>query len=349
MSGVAQRTIDTDMRNSTSNSWLQKFENKYRSHCQPALVAETMCEYDSAAQSQIIDTINEIEQNGGGDDCSCFPSPEYKCLVLKQVFRRIEYDMISPNDTFCDVFARLINKPLRTKADNNTFSEYLTFPKFCGEIRGHPHPRPQPLAIRVFPKHNDVAMRLWEACCFMIEYLTVNSDLVQSKSVMEIGSGCGLLGMIAVMQLEASKFVMTDISAECLDNMRHNVAINSLLLGEKAEHLKIAELDWKEITSFPDYLDVICGCDILYDPNDISYIVKAFELFLSTHYSKRKILLATTYRNASTFELLLQTIEKTTLTYVEATYRYEGNELFAFDQFLQTRDAIRLFIFSSSP
>jgi hypothetical protein len=51
--------------------------------------------------------------------------------------------------------------------------------------------------IKIFPYHNDVALHLWEAGTFLVEYFLHNSTLVSGKQVIELGTaGVGLTGVV---------------------------------------------------------------------------------------------------------------------------------------------------------
>ena len=83
-----------------------------------------------------------------------------------------------------------------------------------------------PLKIRVFPYHNDVALRLWEAGNSLSEFLVANPDIVSGKALFELGSGCGATGLAIAAMCKPSKIHLTDYSEACQLNMEHNLIVN---------------------------------------------------------------------------------------------------------------------------
>mmetsp|Transcript_24145 Transcript_24145/g.27569 ORF Transcript_24145/g.27569 Transcript_24145/m.27569 type:complete len:178 (-) Transcript_24145:395-928(-) len=68
-------------------------------------------------------------------------------------------------------------------------------------------------------------LTLWKSSEILCSYLCDHPEIVQNKSVVELGAGLGCAGIIG-HKLGASKVVLTDGDTETLENMRHNVAAN---------------------------------------------------------------------------------------------------------------------------
>lgn len=88
-----------------------------------------------------------------------------------------------------------------------------------------------PLRIRVFPHHNDVALRLWEAGNSLSEFFISNPSLTSRKALFELGSGCGATGLAIAACCKPSKIHLTDFTEACILNMEHNLLINEELLS----------------------------------------------------------------------------------------------------------------------
>jgi hypothetical protein len=155
------------------------------------------------------------------------PSPRYTLFVLQEYSRRIERKSLFVED---DTFANLLFSTLqltrgtteggtagakdgRSAATTVYFialTLYLT--TFCLSLCSSPLPAPVAdpdllqyltfrigsgvLAVRTGPFHNDVGLRMWEAGYFLAEFLVKNPHLVADKSVIELGSGVGLTGLV---------------------------------------------------------------------------------------------------------------------------------------------------------
>lgn len=81
------------------------------------------------------------------------------------------------------------------------------------------------LRVRVFPQHNDVGLRLWEAGAVLAEYLMAKPSLVRNKKVLELGSGVGLTALVVAV-CGAKSVYGTDYSQAALENMNYNFTVN---------------------------------------------------------------------------------------------------------------------------
>jgi hypothetical protein len=82
------------------------------------------------------------------------------------------------------------------------------------------------LRVRIFPYHNDVALRVWEAGAVLAEFLLHNPSVLAGKSVIEIGAGVGLTGLVVAGCCKPLKVHLTDYTYECRLNLDHNILIN---------------------------------------------------------------------------------------------------------------------------
>lgn len=67
---------------------------------------------------------------------------------------------------------------------------------------------------------------IWHASCALSQYICSNQHLIQGKTVLEIGAGCGLVGLCAAA-LGATEVTFTDIEAQ-LEVIQRNIDINEL-------------------------------------------------------------------------------------------------------------------------
>jgi predicted nicotinamide N-methyase len=192
----------------------------------------------------------------------------------------------------------------------------------------------QRLRIRIFPQHNDVALRLWEAGATLAEYLLQDPSLVKDKRVVELGAGVGLTGLVAAGCCGASSVHVTDYTDACLDNLRHNVSINREWLHERHEgevvqdkNISVGYLDWCAYADesnrqpeaslpldnqlLPSYkalseADVLLAADVAYDWSVIGPLAQIIRIFLTSDTSGglKRALFVTILRNKQTFKLL---------------------------------------------
>lgn len=83
-----------------------------------------------------------------------------------------------------------------------------------------------PLRIRIFPFHNDVALRIWEAGNCIAEFLIDNPEIIAGKSCIELGSGCGATGLAIAACCKPSRVHLTDYTDACMLNLEHNLLVN---------------------------------------------------------------------------------------------------------------------------
>jgi len=109
-------------------------------------------------------------------------------------------------------------------APNPDESCHLCFRRICGKAQSR-------LKIRIFPYHNDVALRIWEAGALLAEYLIANPSHIQNKRCFELGAGTAVTGL-AIIAAGASEVVCSDYTPKSLVNMNYNIAINQEWLSQ---------------------------------------------------------------------------------------------------------------------
>lgn len=104
------------------------------------------------------------------------------------------------------------------------------------------------LQIQTYPHHNDVGvMKVWEAGACLAEYILQYPHVVIGKSVVELGAGVGLTGLVAACcscagimttsgdtgqkmdgrsTVGATRVHMTDYTEATLDNLGYNIELN---------------------------------------------------------------------------------------------------------------------------
>lgn len=64
----------------------------------------------------------------------------------------------------------------------------------------------------------------------MSTYLQQHSNLIKGKRVLELGAGCGLVGLVCALAFDAKSVLITDGDYQVLNNLRYNVQLNGLKL-----------------------------------------------------------------------------------------------------------------------
>ncbi|KAF5729668.1 protein N-lysine methyltransferase METTL21A-like [Tripterygium wilfordii] len=108
---------------------------------------------------------------------------------------------------------------------------------------------------------------LWNSAFVLSEWMATQLDF-KYKSVIELGAGAGLPGLIAA-RLGASRVVLTDIGS-LLPGLKENVEANGL-----KDRVEVRELEWgsTELLSQGGELekfDVVLMSDVFYDPEEMA-------------------------------------------------------------------------------
>lgn len=139
-------------------------------------------------------------------------------------------------------------------------------PAITGNNTNHPF---FPLVIRIFPYHNDVALRVWEAGVCLAEFLLDQPQYIAGKHCVELGAGTGITGLVAAGIRGGSDNIMggaasvccTDFTLAALQNMRHNIDINQQWLNQQRQQsdsntgkrsapvVTVGYLDWDDYGS----------------------------------------------------------------------------------------------------
>ena len=119
----------------------------------------------------------------------------------------------------------------------------------------------------------DVGFVMWPSAVVLSRYLLANPSLIEGRSVLELGAGCGLTGLLAG-KLGPHSVTLTDFNRRVLDNLRYNAAVNGL------ENCNVQGLDFYDQSGASDDgwlnlehekhapVDVVVAADIICQPSD---------------------------------------------------------------------------------
>eukprot|EP01023_Acetabularia_acetabulum_P007704 TRINITY_DN13386_c0_g1_i1.p1 TRINITY_DN13386_c0_g1~~TRINITY_DN13386_c0_g1_i1.p1 ORF type:complete len:353 (-),score=34.45 TRINITY_DN13386_c0_g1_i1:59-1117(-) len=161
----------------------------------------------------------------------------------------------------------------------------------------------------------DTGCYVWQCSLLLTEYLLSNfQQLLQSLSckqelqstqklqVVELGCGCGVVGIALAKFFSAGKFelVLTDGSVDVLINCRHNLKVNNV-----DSDVEVCQLQWNNEEQTSKLApDIIIGADILYDSSQYHDLLTLFVTFNKKSRIQKKqspiIILALSDRNPET-------------------------------------------------
>ncbi|XP_074767294.1 protein N-lysine methyltransferase METTL21A isoform X2 [Athene noctua] len=119
-----------------------------------------------------------------------------------------------------------------------------------------------------------VAAVVWDAAVVLCAYLEMGSIDLRDRSVIELGAGTGLLGIVAT--LLGARVTITDRAA-ALEFLESNVQAN--LPSELRPRAVVKELTWgKDLGNFPPgAFDFILGADIVYLEETFAELLQTLE------------------------------------------------------------------------
>ncbi|MEL6256383.1 MAG: methyltransferase domain-containing protein [Bacteroidota bacterium] len=112
---------------------------------------------------------------------------------------------------------------------------------------------------------------LWPSAIAMGRYLSEHPDLVEGRTVLEIGCGLGLSGMLA--HTLGGKVILSDYLPAALELADFNWRKNF------AEEPQLLQLDWREVKE-DQAADVILAADVAYEERAFDPLIKAFKILM---------------------------------------------------------------------
>ena len=130
----------------------------------------------------------------------------------------------------------------------------------------------------LFTADGGEGLHLWEASVVLTRYCLQNKDIFKNKSVIELGTGCGLLGISILKQIPLiSHYTFSDYQDSVLNNLNNNLAKNNLKDNKKYDILK---LDWRDYEKIDLKYDIILGSELIYQGGFIKELAKLINKLL---------------------------------------------------------------------
>jgi predicted nicotinamide N-methyase len=159
-------------------------------------------------------------------------------------------------------------------------------------------------------------LKTWPASLKLMAHLSTaqGQSLILDQSVLELGSGVGLLGL-SCAYLGASQVLLTEMDHPVvMEKLGRNLALNRERLESLGKPLpRLQSLDWEQGIPLKglglgEEWDVVLCADVVYDPSLVGPLAKTLHALLTQHRVSQAIL-SQTVRQASTLQLFIQTLE----------------------------------------
>jgi len=138
---------------------------------------------------------------------------------------------------------------------------------------------------------------LWDGSIILASWIYDHPDLFVGKTVLELGSGCGLPGILVARYAKST--LLTDYIDQTIENLKYNVTINSNLDCDEEEQeseikykqniakTKVEHLDWDTISETPEKVpigekfDIIIGTELTYSQKSVNTLAIVVNKFLN--------------------------------------------------------------------
>lgn len=138
---------------------------------------------------------------------------------------------------------------------------------------------------------------VWPGAVLLNNYLSGNPKMLEGLSVIELGSGVGVTGILC--SKFCSEVLLTDHNDEVLEILKKNIELQSSSGNQISTGLNVEKLEWGnydhiERISQKYYkgFDLILGADICFQQSSIPSLFRTVEIFLRSKGGNCKFLLA---------------------------------------------------------
>jgi predicted nicotinamide N-methyase len=193
-------------------------------------------------------------------------------------------------DLACELYSPMQTRGMPFTNEEIQFRLPLVYnlgPSVQEEEDGEQHDHPTTILISQVTvrqsSQGDVGYVMWPSAIVLSRWLLSNPQHILGKSVLEIGAGCGLVGIAAARLIaqsnseEKKRVTISDVNDLVIDNIAKNIVLNDV-----SEVACVAKLDFYEQTGnnesgkwiegltfeYRDPVDVVLAADIICQPSD---------------------------------------------------------------------------------
>ncbi|KAI0700186.1 putative methyltransferase-domain-containing protein [Cytidiella melzeri] len=193
---------------------------------------------------------------------------------------------IEPNLDLDAVFL----EPPRPPSPVPTFTTYSRTANQVAQVQtSHEHYIWSEIEIRLVGLHPLWGHYLWNASRAFASYLDVHTELYRDRSVLELGAGGGLPGIVTVKNGAKSVFLTDYPDAALIENLRHNVDAN--LPPKLAQQVHVEGYIWgqslapifqQQKTMNEQGFDLIIMSDLIFNHSQHDALLETSEIALKT-------------------------------------------------------------------
>mmetsp|Transcript_30032 Transcript_30032/g.39509 ORF Transcript_30032/g.39509 Transcript_30032/m.39509 type:complete len:485 (-) Transcript_30032:287-1741(-) len=121
------------------------------------------------------------------------------------------------------------------------------------------------------PDQDTTGYGLWSASLVLGRWVGSQPERFRGKVVCELGAGCGVGGLAAAVLSTPAKVYITDLNPVTLNNIDHNIHINSDYITDGCA--SSLALDWGNTETWPqEKVDIVIGSDLIYQNSTVSIL-----------------------------------------------------------------------------
>ncbi|XP_073503900.1 protein-lysine N-methyltransferase EEF2KMT [Phyllobates terribilis] len=259
----------------------------------------------------------------------CPPSLQYRRLFLSELIKKHERTGAEPLDDLYSALAEILNSEdsaVCYKSYCLPTGDLVTLSENVAMISG-----------------GTTGLVTWEAALSLAEWAIENNEIFNNRTILELGSGVGLTGLVICKSCYPKKYTFSDCHQKVLQQLKENIWLNGFILSEahsvtSENHktvLSVTELDWESVTEQQLLhldADLVIASDVVYDPELMTSFSRVLKkLFHCTKTGdKLDVYVASTIRNPDTYRLFQTTLDDTGLSW--QVLPHHRRNIFAYDK-----------------
>ena len=131
----------------------------------------------------------------------------------------------------------------------------------------------------LFKADGGEGLHLWEASVVLSRYTLKHNQIFENKKIIELGCGCGLLGISTLKEIPVEKYTFSDYNTSVLNNLKDNLKLNGISFDNKK--IEIKQDDWKNYEKMaPNEYDIIIGTELIYKGGAVLELAKVIAKIL---------------------------------------------------------------------
>lgn len=81
----------------------------------------------------------------------------------------------------------------------------------------------KPLIMNTTNQCNLVGLKIWDSSYILNEYILSNKNVFENKTILELGSGVGINGLLIGLYIKCKQIIMSDYEDDIINNINDNI------------------------------------------------------------------------------------------------------------------------------